>query len=91
MVQRWIFFTFAGITDVWTTPGGVTISQIATVTCQASQDVRMLHNRMGVIVAPEDRKRWLSGTETEAQALTKSAPNNTLWRAKADDVDWASL
>ena len=82
------FLTFAGITDVWTAPGGLTISQIAVVTCPPSEDVRLLHHRMGVVVAPEDRQMWLTGTENEARALIKSAPNNTLRHKKADDVDW---
>ena len=82
------FLTFAGITDVWTAPGGLTISQIAVVTCPPSEDVRLLHHRMGVVVAPEDRQMWLTGTENEARTLIKSAPNNTLRHKKADDVDW---
>lgn len=81
--------TFAGITDVWAASGGVLVPQIAVVTCEPSEDVSMLHHRMGVIVAPEDREIWLSGTEKEARGLIKSAPNKTLRYKKADDVDWA--
>lgn len=45
---------FAAITDVWTTPGGTDVSQLATVTCQPNAGVRDVHHRMGVILKLED-------------------------------------
>ncbi len=50
----------------------------------------LFRSRMGVVVAPEDRQMWLTGTENEARALIKSAPNSTLRHKKADDVDWTA-
>lgn len=80
--------TFAAITDTWTAPGGREIPQVALVTCPPSADVKHLHDRMGVIVAPEDRTTWLNGHEAQADALIGPWPEGRLTHEKADDVDF---
>lgn len=62
---------FAGIYDVWRAPGGIEVAQVATVTCPPSADVRDIHHRMGVIVAPRDFAIWLDGSETDAARLMR--------------------
>ena len=80
---------FAAITDVWAAPGGRTVPQVATVTCEPSADVREIHHRMGVLLRPEDVATWLTGDEAAAAALMVPWPDGTLDVAKADDVDWS--
>ncbi len=79
---------FAAITDVWTAPGGKAVPQLATVTCAPSGDVAEIHDRMGVILRPEDIRTWLNGDEDAARPLMVPWPDGRLVVQKADDVDW---
>ena len=79
---------FAGIFDVWTAPGGLELPQVATLTCEPSADVRDIHHRMGVILAPDQFSTWLRGDETEAQALCEPLTDGSLHVEQADDIDW---
>ncbi|MFC6636564.1 SOS response-associated peptidase [Sulfitobacter sediminilitoris] len=54
---------FAAITDVWEAPGGITVPQVATVTCPPNQDVAPIHHRMGVVLQKEDVPTWLHGSK----------------------------
>ena len=79
---------FAAITDVWTASGGVTVPQVATVTCEPSEQVRSIHHRMGVLLAPDAIGTWLDGPEDAARALMTPFPEGALTIEPADDVDW---
>ena len=79
---------FAAITDVWTAPGGTQLHQLATVTCPPSADVRDIHHRMAVILAPGDVQTWLTGTEDAASTLMQPWPEGRLRVRKAEGVDW---
>ncbi|MBM7068729.1 SOS response-associated peptidase [Actibacterium sp. 188UL27-1] len=81
--------TFAAITDIWTAPGGTKLPQVALVTCDPSGDVKDLHDRMGVIVAAEDRATWLDGHDAQAHALVRPWPDGRLIHEKADMVDFS--
>ena len=81
---------FAGITDVWEAPGGLSVPQVAAVTCEPSADVRDIHHRMGVLLASKDVDTWLSGDVEAAKPLMVSYPDGSLHVEKADDVDWSS-
>lgn len=79
---------FAAIWDLWRAPNGQELAQVATVTCPPNGDVREIHDRMGVLLSPEDVALWLSEDEAAARALIRSAPDGTcLVRA----VDQATL
>ncbi len=79
---------FAAITDVWKAPGGLTVPQVAAVTCEPNGDVREVHHRMGVLLAFEDIPVWL-GDDTEAVAkLMQPWPDGMLQVEKAEGVDW---
>lgn len=80
---------FAAIYDVWSGPGGITVPQVATLTCPPSGDVRDIHDRMGVLLAPEDIQLWLTGDERAARALFRPWPDGRLQVTKAGDVDWS--
>lgn len=79
---------FAGICDKWTAPGGTEVWQVATVTCPPNADVRDIHDRMGVLLTPEDIPTWLNGAEEDARKLMRTAPDGSLAVQKADGVDW---
>lgn len=82
---------FAAIWDRWTAPGGQSLDQLATVTCDPSGDVVDIHHRMGVIVEPADFETWLSGGAAAATALMRPFPNGRLVVEQADDVDWQGV
>ncbi|MEM9785981.1 MAG: SOS response-associated peptidase [Pseudomonadota bacterium] len=79
---------FAAIFDVWHGPGGVEVSQVATITCEPSADVRDIHHRMGVILDEDQLDQWLTADDEAAKMLMRPYPDGTLKVAKADDVDW---
>lgn len=80
---------FAAIWDVWAAPGGRELLQVATVTCEPSDDVRRIHDRMGVILTPETVPVWLDGSDAEARALVRPLPAGTLSVVEATGVDWS--
>ena len=66
--RRWRFaaadgglLAFAAIFSTWTAPGGASLYQCATLTCEPNDLVRPIHHRMGVILAREFWREWLSG------------------------------
>ncbi|MEM8804412.1 MAG: SOS response-associated peptidase [Pseudomonadota bacterium] len=81
---------FAAITDVWEAPGGLSVPQVAAVTCAPSADVRDIHHRMGVLLARDDVETWLSGDVEAARLLMVPYPDGSLRVEKADDVDWSA-
>ena len=80
---------FAAICDPWTAPGGREVWQVATVTCPPNADVRDIHDRMGVLLAPVDVSVWLGGSEVQAAALMRPAPDGSLRVDPAEGIDWS--
>ena len=72
----------AGLWSVWRNPAtGSWIPSCAVVTAPANADVAPIHDRMPVILAPEDWKAWLNPNETDAgflSGLLAPAPDGTL-------------
>ncbi len=79
---------FAAIFDIWTAPGGAEVSQVATLTCEPSADVRDVHHRMGVLLSPEDVPRWLSAPEADLGPLMVPLRDGALTVEEAGEVDW---
>ena len=79
---------FAAICDAWQAPGGREIWQVATVTCPPNGDVKKIHDRMGVLLSGDLVPVWLQGTEEQASALARPAPDGSLSVEEATDVDW---
>lgn len=75
---------FAAITDTWQGPGGVSVDQIATVTCPPNATVRDIHHRMGVILPRDLWDPWLEGEDVPMDP----APEDLLVVKSAEDVDW---
>lgn len=81
---------FAAITDVWHGPGGRSLAQVATVTCDSNEEVRAIHHRMGVLLTSDQVALWVRGSEAEVRGLMVPFPDGGISIEKADDVDWAA-
>ena len=71
-------FAFAGLWDVWRDPDGRSIHSCTIITGPANDLVAPLHDRMPVILAPEDHERWLSSDPAEAARLLGPCPSGWL-------------
>ncbi|WP_432284404.1 SOS response-associated peptidase [Aminobacter sp. BA135] len=49
----------AGLMETWSEPGGSEIDTAAILTTGASADIMHIHDRMPVVIQPEDFARWL--------------------------------
>jgi putative SOS response-associated peptidase YedK len=67
---------FAGLWETWHGPDGSEIDTAAIVTTDASNPLMPIHERMPVVLAPEDFEKWLSAAPEEAAALLKPAPDD---------------
>lgn len=79
---------FAAIWDVWTAPGGAELAQLALVTCPPSGDVAAIHDRMGVVLEPQDVRRWTTAPEDEVKDLMRPWPDGRLEVGEAMGIDW---
>jgi putative SOS response-associated peptidase YedK len=72
--------SFAGIWERWSRPGAEPRHTFAILTTDASEDVAWIHDRMPVVVAPADRRRWLarSSDPRALLGLLQPAPAGTL-------------
>lgn len=67
-------FAFAGLYDIWHDADGVAFPTYTIITTEANELVNPIHNRMPVILKPEDEARWLAPAppaSDEVQVLLK--------------------
>ena len=62
-------FGFAGLWENWTNPDGEEISSCTIVTTAANELLQPIHDRMPVIVSPQDYDLWLDPQQQKPQAL----------------------
>ncbi|HXF64816.1 MAG TPA: SOS response-associated peptidase family protein, partial [Caldilineaceae bacterium] len=63
-------FAFAGLWESWTSPDGSTIESATILTTDPNELMATLHNRMPVILDPQDYDLWLGdGRETPRDSL----------------------
>ena len=77
--------SLAGIWETAVDPDGGEIDTLAILTAPAGPDMRALHSREPVVIAPESYKLWLEADERDAaalQGLLAPAPAN-FWSAWA--------
>src|ERR671915_743784 len=68
-------FTLAGLWENWRDrESGEWVRTFTIVTTDANELVAQLHDRMPVVIAPEDRERWLKGP-TRASCSSRSRPS----------------
>jgi putative SOS response-associated peptidase YedK len=65
---------FAGLWEAFKWPDETIVRTYAIVTCPANDDVAELHNRMPVILEPDDWDTWLDPHADVADLLLPSAP-----------------
>jgi putative SOS response-associated peptidase YedK len=61
---------FAGLYSDWRPPEGEVIRTCTIVTTQPNELLEPIHNRMPVIIKPEDRDQWLDPDEHDPAKLT---------------------
>jgi putative SOS response-associated peptidase YedK len=63
---------FAGLSDNWRTPGGERLTTFTIITTTPNELVARLHDRMPVILEPENYRTWLEADDP--RDLLKSPP-----------------
>ena len=58
-------FGFAGLWERWEGEGGRVVNSCAILTTEANEVLRPVHDRMPVILHPDDYELWLGGGERE--------------------------
>jgi len=79
-------FAFAGLWDVWRKPDGKRVESFTIITTEPNELIEPIHNRMPVILRPEDEEQWLDGSRTpfvKAKSLLKPYPDELM---EAHDV-----
>lgn len=72
-------FAFAGIWELWIDPnGGAQLYSSAIVTTAANRKMLRIHERMPVILAPDQYRSWLTGSADVAHELLNPCPENWL-------------
>lgn len=59
----------AGVWSRWEYPGGEVLESCSVLTAAANALMSPVHHRMPVIIAPDDRQRWLTTPAAEAAGL----------------------
>ena len=63
-------FAFAGLWETWTAPDGSELQSCTLITTEANELMATVHDRMPVILAPEDYAQWLgTGKDADAREL----------------------
>jgi putative SOS response-associated peptidase YedK len=63
-------FAFAGLWEIWMAPDGSRLDSCTILTTVANELMQPIHDRMPVIVAPEDYTLWLGqGSDATAETL----------------------
>jgi putative SOS response-associated peptidase YedK len=63
-------FGLAGLCGEWKSPGGYEVTTCTIITCAPNAVMASIHNRMPVILLPEDEDAWLDPDMTEVEAIT---------------------
>jgi putative SOS response-associated peptidase YedK len=75
-------FGLAGIWESWVHPGsGEIVRTFCIITTAANEMIEDLHNRMPVIVPPQEYDRWLSAAEPDPSDLLVLFPSEfmSMW------------
>lgn len=75
-------FALAGIWEYWRDPQtGEDIRSFAIITCEPNEMMATIHDRMPVLLQPEDYERWISSAEDPSD-LMKPFPADlmTMWK-----------
>jgi putative SOS response-associated peptidase YedK len=96
-VPMWVYlkskkpFAFAGLWDVRRKPDGKRVESFTVITTEPNELVRPVHNRLPVILRPEDEEQWLDASRTpfaKAKSVMKPYPDKLM---DAHDVHPSSI
>jgi putative SOS response-associated peptidase YedK len=79
-------FGLAGLYDVWKSPDGHELTTCTIITCAPNAVLAPIHNRMPVMLLPEDEDAWLDPDMIEVEAITsylRPYPDDLLEAARA--------
>lgn len=62
-------FAYAGLWEQWTDPNGEVVESFTILTTEANDLIRPLHNRMPVILSPNDYDKWLNAGASDVETL----------------------
>jgi putative SOS response-associated peptidase YedK len=74
-------FGLAGLWDVWRKQDGKRVESFTIITTEPNELVRPVHNRMSVILRPEDEEQWLDASRipfVKAKLLLKPYPEELM-------------
>ncbi len=83
-------FAFAGLWEHWTDPEGSEIESCTIVTTEANEQMAALHERMPVILHPEDYDRWLDPARddrADLESLLRPYADKLAFRAVSPRVN----
>ena len=75
-------FGLAGLWDVWRNPSGSRVESFTIITTEPNELIRPFHNRMPVILRPEDEELWLDVSRTsfaKSRSLLKPYPDELMY------------
>lgn len=81
---------FAAIADTWQGPGGLSVDQVASLTCEPNGDLREIHDRMGVILKRDEIDAWLSVDQRVALSMMQPLANGLLDIKQVTDINQTS-
>ena len=80
-------FAFAGIYDLWEEPvSGREVYSFAIITTQSNSDIKHLHDRMPVILRPQQEKVWLDSSVFTSKLDPLLRPSSEILNIKKFDI-----
>ena len=68
-MQNKALFAFAGLWETWFSPDGSEIRSCTIITTEANNAIKPIHDRMPVIIPPENYHDWLKPGEADTKGL----------------------
>ena len=69
-------FAFAGLWEHWMGADGSEIETALIITTEPNATIALIHDRMPVVIAPQDFDTWLIGEVNDAAALLRPSAND---------------
>jgi putative SOS response-associated peptidase YedK len=87
-------FAFAGIYSSWTDPAGKEWGTYSIITIEANDEMSTIHDRMPIILQPQDEEKWLSDSDelNMLYDVMRPYPNGKLViSAVGDDINGTKI
>ena len=77
---------FAGLWEGWKSPEGEILRTFTILTTEANAEMRAVHDRMPVVLAPDAWPTWLGEDQADLEPVMAPAPDGTLrlWPVSRD-------